>query len=207
MDADVVIAGAGPNGLMLACELRLAGVRPIVLERLPERQRGAAGQRPGRPGRPHARPSRPVRAPQRQARPAANRSRASCSARSRSTSRTIEQNPVYMLPVPQRRIEEVLQERALELGAEIRRGHELIGFAQDADSVTVEISGPDGPYHLHGSLSRRRGRRPQPHPQTGRHRLPGHHQRHDGLPYGERAGARRSTSIPPPEPCRSPGTA
>ena len=34
MDADVVIAGAGPTGLMLACELRLAGVRPVVLERL-----------------------------------------------------------------------------------------------------------------------------------------------------------------------------
>lgn len=37
MTADVVIAGAGPNGLMLACELSLAGVRPIVLERLPGR--------------------------------------------------------------------------------------------------------------------------------------------------------------------------
>ena len=32
---DVVISGAGPNGLMLACELALAGVRPVVLERLP----------------------------------------------------------------------------------------------------------------------------------------------------------------------------
>jgi 2-polyprenyl-6-methoxyphenol hydroxylase-like FAD-dependent oxidoreductase len=31
VDADVVIAGAGPTGLMLACELHLAGVRPIVL--------------------------------------------------------------------------------------------------------------------------------------------------------------------------------
>jgi 2-polyprenyl-6-methoxyphenol hydroxylase-like FAD-dependent oxidoreductase len=31
----VVISGAGPNGLMLACELALAGVRPLVLERLP----------------------------------------------------------------------------------------------------------------------------------------------------------------------------
>ncbi len=35
MDADVIIAGAGPTGLMLACELRLAGVRPLVLERSP----------------------------------------------------------------------------------------------------------------------------------------------------------------------------
>ncbi|HEY4571436.1 MAG TPA: FAD-dependent monooxygenase, partial [Kribbella sp.] len=37
MDAEVIIAGAGPNGLMLACELRLAGVQPIVLEKLPAR--------------------------------------------------------------------------------------------------------------------------------------------------------------------------
>ncbi|MGH3096559.1 MAG: FAD-dependent monooxygenase, partial [Streptosporangiales bacterium] len=35
--ADVVIAGAGPNGLLLACELSLAGGRPIVLERETER--------------------------------------------------------------------------------------------------------------------------------------------------------------------------
>lgn len=33
--ADVVIVGAGPVGLLLACELSLAGVRPVVLERLP----------------------------------------------------------------------------------------------------------------------------------------------------------------------------
>jgi 2-polyprenyl-6-methoxyphenol hydroxylase-like FAD-dependent oxidoreductase len=36
MIADVVIAGGGPNGLMLACELGLAGVRPVVLESLPQ---------------------------------------------------------------------------------------------------------------------------------------------------------------------------
>src|SRR5690242_4928483 len=34
-DADVIIVGAGPAGLMLAGELGLAGVRPLVLERQP----------------------------------------------------------------------------------------------------------------------------------------------------------------------------
>jgi 2-polyprenyl-6-methoxyphenol hydroxylase-like FAD-dependent oxidoreductase len=32
---DVVIAGGGPNGLMLAGELGLNGIRPVVLEPLP----------------------------------------------------------------------------------------------------------------------------------------------------------------------------
>src|SRR5262245_53172025 len=34
MIEDVAVVGAGPTGLMLACELRLAGVRPLVVERL-----------------------------------------------------------------------------------------------------------------------------------------------------------------------------
>ncbi|GGM52763.1 FAD-dependent oxidoreductase [Longimycelium tulufanense] len=36
---DVVVAGAGPVGLMLACELRLGGVSVLVLERSPEPER------------------------------------------------------------------------------------------------------------------------------------------------------------------------
>ncbi|WP_435133854.1 FAD-dependent monooxygenase [Actinacidiphila sp. bgisy144] len=35
-DVDVVVAGGGPVGLMLACELRLGGARVTVLERLPD---------------------------------------------------------------------------------------------------------------------------------------------------------------------------
>src|ERR1700722_13458092 len=36
MDYDVLVAGAGPVGLMLATELRLAGVRVLVIERRTE---------------------------------------------------------------------------------------------------------------------------------------------------------------------------
>jgi 2-polyprenyl-6-methoxyphenol hydroxylase-like FAD-dependent oxidoreductase len=34
MDAEIVVVGAGPVGMLLAAELALAGVRPVVLERL-----------------------------------------------------------------------------------------------------------------------------------------------------------------------------
>ena len=49
MDYDAVIAGAGPVGLFLACELGLAGVRTLVLERLsdpslPTRTAGLGGR-------------------------------------------------------------------------------------------------------------------------------------------------------------------
>ena len=36
MTHDVVIVGAGPTGLMLAAELALGGVMPVVLERRPD---------------------------------------------------------------------------------------------------------------------------------------------------------------------------
>ncbi|WP_420717029.1 FAD-dependent monooxygenase [Streptomyces sp. H27-H5] len=45
MNADVIVAGAGPAGLMLAGELRLSGLSVIVLDRLtePMRQSRALG--------------------------------------------------------------------------------------------------------------------------------------------------------------------
>ncbi|WP_182908794.1 FAD-dependent monooxygenase [Microbispora sp. H13382] len=147
MTEDVVIAGAGPNGLMLACELRLAGVRPIVLERLrgrteENRANGLVGQvvraldRRGLYERlsGSAEPPRPSPAFVFGAMPL-------------DLSR-LDDNPMYGLPVPQRRIEQALEERARELGVEIRRGHELTGLSQDADGVTTEIAGPEGGYRL-----------------------------------------------------------
>jgi 2-polyprenyl-6-methoxyphenol hydroxylase-like FAD-dependent oxidoreductase len=58
----------------------------------------------------------------------------------------LDVNPITILPVPQRRLEQVLEERALELGVEVRRGHEVVSFTQDSDSVAVTVRGPEGDY-------------------------------------------------------------
>lgn len=144
---DVVVVGAGPNGLMLACELSLAGVRPVVLECLPEPRRenranGLVGQvvrmldRRGlyQPLAGTSGPPQPLPAFFFGAMP--------------MDLRTLDDNPFYLLPVPQTQIERVLAERAAELGVEVRRGHELTGLTQDADSVTAAVAGPSGRYEI-----------------------------------------------------------
>jgi 2-polyprenyl-6-methoxyphenol hydroxylase-like FAD-dependent oxidoreductase len=142
---DVVIAGAGPNGLMLACELALAGIRPLVLERLPEpanenRANGLVGQvvrlldRRGL----HERLAGPIGPPV----------PAFVFGAMRLDLTLADPNPLHVLGVPQRQVEAMLNARAAELGVEIRRGHALTGLAQDADSVTVDVDGPDGGYRL-----------------------------------------------------------
>jgi 2-polyprenyl-6-methoxyphenol hydroxylase-like FAD-dependent oxidoreductase len=147
MTTDVVIAGGGPNGLLMACELALAGVRPVLLERLPERAtvpkanglvgrvvqaldyRGLYEWFTGR-----AAPPVPVPGFQFAALPL--------------DLSALDHNALYALPIPQRRMEELLEQRARELGAEIRRGHELTAVGQTADAVTADVQGPDGPYQL-----------------------------------------------------------
>ncbi|MFC5828364.1 FAD-dependent monooxygenase [Nonomuraea insulae] len=147
MSADVVIAGGGPNGLMLACELSLAGVRPVVLERRTERTRenranGLVGQvvrvieRRGLYERLSGSKEPPQPAP------------GFVFGALPLNLSGLEDNQLYQLHVPQLRIEEVLAERAAELGVEIRRGHEITGLSQQDDGVTIEVAGPDGPYRL-----------------------------------------------------------
>ncbi|MGP4016124.1 FAD-dependent monooxygenase [Saccharopolyspora sp. 5N708] len=148
MIADVVIVGGGPNGLMLASELSLAGIKPIVLERLPvpseePKANGLLGQvvrMVDRRGL-HERLSGGPGLPQ------PNSAYFMFAAMGLDLS-LLADSPIYALPVPQRRIVQVLQERALELGVEIRRGHEVVGLSQDDDAVTVDVAGPDGPYQL-----------------------------------------------------------
>ena len=146
-DTDVIIVGAAPTGLTLAHELRLAGVGALVLERLPERRTvakagGVGGQtlryldHRGLTGRFAAASSQP-----------------------RPTPRFpfgglhvdltgLPDNPMEALLLPQPELESLLEEIAVELGAEIRRGHEVVGLGQDDDSVTVDVRGPDGPHRV-----------------------------------------------------------
>jgi 2-polyprenyl-6-methoxyphenol hydroxylase-like FAD-dependent oxidoreductase len=137
---DVVIAGAGPNGLMLACELALAGARPLVLERLTEpsgeqRANGLVGQvvrmldRRGLYERLTAPGTTPVPAP------------GFVFGAFPLDLHDLPDNPLYTLMVPQHRIQQMLAERAAELGVEVRRGHEVTGLVRGEKSVTVELRG------------------------------------------------------------------
>jgi 2-polyprenyl-6-methoxyphenol hydroxylase-like FAD-dependent oxidoreductase len=135
---DVIVAGGGPTGMMLASELRLHGVHALVLEKEAEPtpvvralglharsievmdQRGllerflALGQRYPVSGF-FAAISKP--APDR-----------------------LDTAHPYVLGIPQTITDRLLTEHATELGAEIRRGCELAGLSQDGDGVTAELA-------------------------------------------------------------------
>ncbi|WP_329374492.1 FAD-dependent monooxygenase [Streptomyces sp. NBC_01483] len=147
MDNDVIIVGAGPTGLMLACELRLAGVHPLVLERYPRRRDtpkagGLGGQilellrYRGLLERCEAACTGPLPAP-----------RFPFGGVHLDLTQLADP-PLHALPLPQQQLEILLDERADELGVEIRRGHQVAGVVQDETAVTVEVLGPDGPYQV-----------------------------------------------------------
>ena len=54
-------------------------------------------------------------------------------------------SPMQAMPLPQPLLERLLAEIAGELGAEIRRGRQVVGLSQDDATVTAEVRGPDGP--------------------------------------------------------------
>lgn len=143
----VVISGAGPNGLMLACELALAGVRPVVLERLPApsdepKANGMVGQviRLLDMRGLYQRFTGSDTPPQ-------SLSEWIFSGMSVRLSGMAD-NPIFGLMMPQPRLVRMLDERARELGVDVRWGHELIGFESRSDGVKVSVSTSDETYPL-----------------------------------------------------------
>jgi 2-polyprenyl-6-methoxyphenol hydroxylase-like FAD-dependent oxidoreductase len=55
---------------------------------------------------------------------------------------------MHAMHLSQPRLEELLDEHARELGAEIRRGHQVVGVTQDDTTVIAEVRGPDGTYEV-----------------------------------------------------------
>src|SRR5260370_5315300 len=148
MDSEVIVVGAGPAGLMLAGELRLAKVAVTVLERLPE--------------------------PTGQSRGLGFTARTMEVFDQRGLLSRFEEvqtsNVGHFggLPLdfglvrgahfgaknmPQARTEEMLAGWVADLGVDVRRGHEVLGLAQDRGGVDVDVAGPAGPLRLRAAFA------------------------------------------------------
>ncbi|MFF0550179.1 rifampin monooxygenase [Streptomyces sp. NPDC004311] len=135
---DVIVAGGGPTGLMLACELRLHGVRVVVLEK-------ESGPTPHSKARGlHARSVEVMdqRGLLERFLPHGEKFAVGGFFAGIGTvwPDRLDTSHPYVFAVPQVVTERLLTERAVELGVEIRRGREVTGLRQDADGVDVALA-------------------------------------------------------------------
>jgi 2-polyprenyl-6-methoxyphenol hydroxylase-like FAD-dependent oxidoreductase len=134
----VLIVGAGPTGLILACELALAGVRCLVLER-------RDGPRQD---------SRAICVHARTLEALDLRGQARCFADAglalpsfplgprgaRIDFRVLDSDFPCMLDIPQSQIERLLLDRAVRLGAEVRWSATVTAVTQDEAGATVALA-------------------------------------------------------------------
>ena len=135
---DVIIAGGGPTGMMLAGELRLHGARVVVLEKevAPAPFVRALGL--------HVRSIEVMDQRGLLERFLANgkqyRIGGYFGAIAKPWPERMDTAHSYVLGIPQPVIDRLLTEHATEIGAEIRRGCALVGLSQDDDGVTAELA-------------------------------------------------------------------
>jgi 2-polyprenyl-6-methoxyphenol hydroxylase-like FAD-dependent oxidoreductase len=142
----IIIAGAGSVGLMLACELGLAGAEAVVLERLPAPGRIA----PGIAINPNVVEILTLRGLMEALRPVGLEFQTAHFAQLwLDPGKLCEPHPNNFL-LPHAKLEQRLAERVAELGVPIRRGHEVVGFEQDREGVLVDVRSEDGDYRLRG---------------------------------------------------------
>lgn len=133
----VVIAGAGPAGLMLAAELALAGADVAVVEERPDQE--LAGSRAG------GFQSRTAevfdqRGIAERFLTGSQLHHAVMFGGSVLDASDLPTRHPSMVAIWQNQVERILRDRALELGADIRYGCAVTGFAQDEDGVDVHLA-------------------------------------------------------------------
>jgi 2-polyprenyl-6-methoxyphenol hydroxylase-like FAD-dependent oxidoreductase len=144
---DVVIAGAGPDGLMLACELGLAGIRPVVLDPMPGPDpKPKVNRIVGQAARilDHRGLYSTLAGTAEPPKPASGYMFAGFPLEFAA----VPDSQLFVVPVSQQGLVQVLTERAERYHTDIRWGHALTGFDQYDDGVTVHVAGPDGAYDL-----------------------------------------------------------